>query len=86
MSWKARVVFSMRIHIKLYGDLKKHAPNGPSQFSMTVPPGTTLADFHATLAIPAGSHTSLINGRRADRETRLEEGDTIVLMPPIAGG
>lgn len=76
----------MRIDIKLYGDLKKYAPSGASQFSMTVPPGTTLADFHAMLAIPAGAHTSLINGRRADREARLEEGDTVVLMPPLAGG
>ncbi len=76
----------MRIDIKLYGDLKKYAPTGPSQFSMTVPPGTTLADIHALLAIPGDLCISLINGRRADREIRLEEGDTIVLMPPLAGG
>lgn len=76
----------MRIDIKLYGDLKKYAPGGPSQFSMTVPPGTTLADIHAMLAIPGDFHISLINGRRTDGEARLHEGDTLVLMPPIAGG
>ncbi len=76
----------MRIDIKLYGDLKKYAPSGLSQFSMTVPPGTTLAAIHAALAIPGDSHISLINGRRADQKIAVEEGDTIVLMPPIAGG
>jgi molybdopterin converting factor small subunit len=76
----------MRIDIKLYGDLKKYAPSGLSEFSMTVPPATTLADIHAMLAIPGDDHISLINGRRTGRETRLEEGDTIVLMPPLAGG
>jgi sulfur carrier protein ThiS len=76
----------MRIDIKLYGDLKKYAPSGPSQFSMTVPPATTLADILAMLAIPGNLHISLVNGRRTEREVRLEEGDTIVLMPPLAGG
>lgn len=76
----------MRIHIKLYGDLKKYAPGGLSQFSMTVPPGTTLANIHAMLAIPGDFHISLINGRRADGQARFEAGDTLVLMPPLAGG
>ncbi len=76
----------MRIDIKLYGDMKKYGRSGLSQFSMTVPPGTTLADIHAILAIPGDAHISLINGRRTDREARLEEADTIVLMPPLAGG
>lgn len=76
----------MRIEMKLYGDLKKYAPGGLSQFSMTVPPATTLAQIHAMLAVPVDVHISLVNGRRTDREARLNEGDTIVLMPPMAGG
>ena len=53
---------------------------------MTVPSETTLADIHAKLAIPEDLHIALVNGRRTDREARLEEGDTIVLIPPLAGG
>jgi len=76
----------MHIHIKLYGDLKKYALDGLSQFSMTIPQGSTLADIYEWLAIPDDLHTSLINGRRAEHTSHLEENDIIVLMPPIAGG
>jgi molybdopterin converting factor small subunit len=74
------------ITVKLYGDLKKHAPGGQNQFELTVPHGTTLGDIHAMLAVPEHAHVSLINGRRAGRESRFEEGDTLVMFPPLAGG
>jgi molybdopterin converting factor small subunit len=76
----------MRIIVKLYGDLKAHAPSDQNQFSLTVTRETTLGDIHKMLSIPEHAHVSLINGRRAHRESRFEEGDTLVMFPPLAGG
>jgi molybdopterin converting factor small subunit len=76
----------MRIVVKLYGDLKMHAPGDRNQFALTVTRGTTLGDIHEMLAIPEHAHVSLINGRRAHQKSRFEEGDTLVMFPPLAGG
>jgi molybdopterin converting factor small subunit len=76
----------MRIEIKLYGDLKKHAPGDQNPFALTVEPGTTLGDIHDKLAIPQEFQVSLINGRPANRKTPMNAGDTLVVFPPIAGG
>jgi sulfur carrier protein ThiS len=76
----------MRIVVKLYGDLKMHAPGDRNQFRLTIPQETTLKDIHAMLAIREHAHVSLINGRRAHPDSRFEEGDTLVMFPPLAGG
>jgi molybdopterin converting factor small subunit len=76
----------MRIKVKLYGDLKRHAPGARNQFALTLAPEATLGDVHEMLAIPEDRHVSLINGRRAGRQARFKEGDTLVLFPPISGG
>jgi molybdopterin converting factor small subunit len=57
-----------------------------SQFSVTAPLEATFADIHAMLGVDGVFHTSLVNGRRTDPETKLKEGDTIVLMPLLSGG
>jgi molybdopterin converting factor small subunit len=88
VSWKFKKIVEafMRIVVKLYGDLKMHAPGDRNKFALTVPQETTLGDIHEMLAIPKHDNVSLINGRRAHRESRLEEGDTLVMFPPLAGG
>ena len=76
----------MRIDVKLYGDLKRYAPGDQTNFTLTLQPGTTLWDIHKMLSIPNGQHLSLINGRRANHDAKFENGDTLVLLPPISGG
>lgn len=76
----------MQIDVKLYGDLKKYAPGDQTDFVLTLDPGATLQDVLKRLSIPNEHHVSLINGRRAAKETRFEGGDTLVLFPPISGG
>lgn len=76
----------MRIDVKLYGELKKYAPGGQTQFRLTLQPGATLEAFLKQFFIPDGRHVALINGRRATQATRFKDGDTLVLIPPISGG
>jgi molybdopterin converting factor small subunit len=76
----------MQIFVKLYGDLKRHAPGDQPHFTLSLDPGATLEDIHMMLAIPKGRHVSLINGRRSSTDATVADGDTLVLLPPISGG
>ena len=76
----------MRIIVKLYGDLKKHAPGDRTEFELTLDRGTTVGDVLRELSIPEDQHVSLINGQRATRKSRFESDDTLVLFPPVYGG
>lgn len=77
---------TVRINIKLYGDLKRHAPNADTDFPLSIDTGTTLGDVLKMLSVPEGRHVALINGRRSNPDTSFSEGDTLVLMPLISGG
>ena len=76
----------MQIHVKLYGDLKKYAPGEQTDFVLTLEPGATLGDALKMVSIPMDRYVSLINGRRATTEDRIEGGDILVLFPPVSGG
>jgi molybdopterin converting factor small subunit len=76
----------MQIVVKLYGDLKRHAPGDRTDFELTLDPGASVGDVLRLLSIPKDHHVSLINGQRATPESRFESGDTLVLFPPVYGG
>ena len=76
----------MQIDVKLYGDLKKFAPGEQTNFVLTLNPGATLGDALKMVSIPMDRCVSLINGRRSNTEAPIEDGDVIVLFPPISGG
>ncbi len=78
----------MRIHVALYSGFKKFAPDGGSgQFDPDLPSGATLGLCLERLQIPLNSeYTALINGRRADLQSPLKEGDFLVIFPLISGG
>jgi molybdopterin converting factor small subunit len=76
----------VQVEVKLYGDLRKFAPGESSQLELTLMPGATLGDIVDLYAIPRDTYVSLINGRRANRNTILNAGDILVFFPPIAGG
>lgn len=78
----------MRIHVTLYSEFKKYAPDGGSDpFDLNLPPGASLRHCFNHLNIPINNeYTTLINGRRADRDSLLKEGDSLVIFPLICGG
>jgi molybdopterin converting factor small subunit len=76
----------MQIFVKLYGDLKRHAPGDQPHFTLNLNRGVKLKDIHRMLAIPEGRHVALINGRRSGPEAIVADGDTLVFIPPISGG
>ena len=76
----------MQIFVKLYGELKRHAPGDQSQFALRLEPGTCLEDIQRLLAVPGDRHIALINGRRSTADATFDDGDTLVLLPLISGG
>jgi molybdopterin converting factor small subunit len=70
---------------------------GRRREEISLPPGTTLKGFSEWLgrergiSLPDPRILTVLNGRGWDQhpdkaETRLADGDTILLFPPIAGG
>ena len=82
--------YAMVVHVKLYASLRRYRPGlalGQS-FPCTVPDDTTIGRLFAEVLglPPAEMAIALVNGRYSDREHPLNDGDTVALWPPIAGG
>jgi molybdopterin converting factor small subunit len=80
----------MIVHVKLYASLRRYRPGlalGES-FACSAPDDTTVGRlFSEVLGLPAAEVAiALVNGMRSDWERRLNNGDTVALWPPIAGG
>ncbi|MFZ7127460.1 MAG: MoaD/ThiS family protein [Desulfobacterales bacterium] len=79
----------MRIVVRLYNELKRHAPGIRAGGELDVPPGSTVRDVLTLLGIPPDRQAGLPlfrNGRPADLDTSLEEGDALVAFSPMSGG
>jgi sulfur carrier protein ThiS len=84
----------MKIELKLYASLMRYLPEGTADrhtASLDVPEGMTPAGLIEVQKLPREScFLVLLNGvylTPAERETRqIQEGDTVAIWPPIAGG
>jgi len=77
----------MKVHVDLYVNLKKYAPEGHSSFDVQLEAGATVKTVLENLKIPADEKAIvLVNGRNADESNPLKEKDTITLYSPISGG
>ena len=77
----------MKVHVDLYVNLKKYAPEGNSSFDVQLESGATVKTVLEVLNIPGDEKAIvLVNGRDADESNPLKERDTITLYSPISGG
>ena len=77
----------MEISVRLFGNMNQYAPNGLPSFTMTFDAKATVSDVLKSLKIPVTvQKIILVNGRRANESTQLEDASTIVFFPPIEGG
>lgn len=79
----------MKIHVKLMATLRSKLPpesKGVAQFELE--PGTTLRIVFQRLGLGESSvHVVMVNEElEPDRNRVLHDGDSLVLIPPIAGG
>jgi molybdopterin synthase sulfur carrier subunit len=84
----------MNICFKLFATLQDYLPaeaKKTNALSLELDEGTTVAQIIERFSLPLKlCHLVLIDGRfipPADRATRvLQEGDTLAIWPPVAGG
>jgi len=74
----------MKVEIKLFASLRKYSL--PPE-EMELAEGTTVGNLLKRIGIPPSEvAVALVNGRHAENELALNDGETIALFPPIAGG
>ena len=77
----------MRVEVHLYATLRKYGPRNGGALSMDLAEGTPVSYVLEHLGIPSDTaRVILVNGRPAEPEVLLREGDRLVLFPPVAGG
>jgi hypothetical protein len=78
----------MRIRVRLFFNLREHAPPGAgSEFGLELADGADVARALRALAIePVPAKVILLNGRQAALDLGLREDDLLVIFPPVEGG
>jgi len=77
----------MRVHVKLFANLRDYAPNKNPSFAMTLEDGATVEELLKKLGIPPEvPRLTLINGTHVRGNQLLRDEDTVSMFPPIAGG
>ena len=79
----------MKIEVALYATLGKYLPPGAQnrKAGIEIREGATVRDVMNQLGIPADlPNILLVNGRQAPDTTVLQEGQTLSIFPPLAGG
>jgi molybdopterin converting factor small subunit len=82
----------MTVTVRLFGELKRHAPPGqPARaVRLDVEPGTTVVQLILQLGIPYGGEegqmVAAVNDVEVDHQSELHDGDTLSLFEPLAGG
>jgi len=80
----------MKIEVRLFATLTRYLPPGTTGKSavLEVAEGLTLDGLIRQLGIPPElAHLTLVNGiHQKEKNVPLQEGDTIAIFPPVAGG
>ena len=77
----------MKVEVRLFAMLAAHLPAGGPSAIIEVPQGSTVGQLTRRLGIPDEMpRIALVNGRDADPEQPLHEGDALSVFPPLAGG
>lgn len=82
--------FPVQITIRLLASYRKYLPAHPDDeagYSHHVVDGALVGDVLAALPIPSGDfYTFLVNGRHAERDQVLQDGDLLSVFPAAGGG
>jgi sulfur carrier protein ThiS len=84
----------MRVEVALFAHLTPYLPPVPEgggvgtrrSREMDLPDGTAVGQVIALLGLPDEPRIVFVNGRHADDDRALAEGDRLAVFPPIAGG
>ena len=80
---------AVNISVHLHTILQRQTPEGlVGRVDARLPEGSTIADLlqHLQVALEPDALLLVVNGRMAELEQTLLEGDQVNLMPAISGG
>ena len=74
----------MKLDIRLFASLRKFQPQLER---VRLTDGATVRDFIEKAEIPLSEvAVVMVNGRHAELEQQLHDGEAVAVFPPIAGG
>ncbi|MEE9533861.1 MAG: MoaD/ThiS family protein [Acidimicrobiia bacterium] len=77
----------MRVTVELQAYLAQYSPDGQAVFEYTLPDGATVQTLVRQLSVPEEMASVIVlNGRSADFDDPLQDGDRVILIPPLSGG
>ena len=77
----------MIVRVRCFTGMRRFAPDGRSDFDIELDAGASVAHLLDRLGVPVGTDViAAVNGRRANREAALHNGDAVVLFTPMEGG
>ncbi len=77
----------MRVTVELQAYLEQYSPDGQAVFEYTLPDGATVQTLVRQLSVPEEMASVIVlNDRNADFDDPLQDGDRVILIPPLAGG
>jgi len=77
----------MMVNIQLYAGLKKYAPDSNGQFELEMPEKSTVRQVLEKTGIPSDLHiVYFLNGRHAEPDTPINQGDTLIVHLAMGGG
>ena len=77
----------MQIFVKLSSAFIQYSPTNSLNFSINVEDGTTTQNLVYQMGVPLEvSWLSFVNGLHAEKDTLLNEGDKVTILPITGGG
>ncbi len=80
----------MKVTARVYATLKRYLPEGQADSDMEIelPAGVTVGDLvERYLKIPPEQvKVVFVNGKHAEMDLVLKDGDRVGIFPPVAGG
>ena len=79
----------MKVEVRVFASLRRYLPElgvGEPKI-LDIPEGTTFDELRAQLGLPAAEVKVIMrNGRQAEPDDRIADGDRIAYIPAVAGG
>ncbi len=79
----------MRVEVRFYANLSRYATDGSNDDKVTLETagGSTVADVLRRIGVPGDVETTvLIDGRHAQPDSVVGDGDHLDVFPPMSGG
>ena len=77
----------IRVKVHLFANLRRYGPGGKGVAELQLGLNATVGLVIEALNLPPQvQRVILVNGRHANEDNPLTDGDEVVLFPPLAGG